>query len=139
MSKADGTVSYRSNAPLKSAWRGEILSTPKRPRDRACSTVLNAYVGDVLEKVRYVYTLGDVDVRIGSRVHGRGWDERVRRCSTLVRGYEFARGIARRVESACLELGMPNILYNDSIGPPGCRSAHLDDAIMLRRIEWWVS
>jgi hypothetical protein len=29
------------------------------------------------------------------------------------------------------ELGMLKMLYNESIGPPVCRSAHLEDAMMI--------
>jgi hypothetical protein len=70
MSKADDTVSYQSNAPLISAWRGEILSTPKRPLDRASSTVLNLHSGGVLEKVRDVCNLDDTRLGRAFRVDG---------------------------------------------------------------------
>jgi hypothetical protein len=60
MSKADNAVSYQSNAPLISAWRGEILSTPKLPLDRASSTVLYLHSGGVLEKVRDMGALYEV-------------------------------------------------------------------------------
>lgn len=47
------------NAPLKSAWRGEMFSTPNWPLERACSTVLYAYVGGEEEN-------GREDVGVGS-------------------------------------------------------------------------
>jgi hypothetical protein len=80
MSKADKTVSYQSNAPLISAWRGEMLSTPKRPLDRASSTVLNLHRGDVLEKGRVVSARGTAQNNGAFRDNEGVWDTKVRRC-----------------------------------------------------------
>jgi hypothetical protein len=80
MSKADETVSYQSNAPLTSAWRGEMLSTPKRPLDRASSTVLNLHSGAVLEKGLVVSARGNARVDCTFRNDEVECDAKVRRC-----------------------------------------------------------